>query len=227
MRAALRFLSVCLAAFLAVTSSVGAEVDPAHEFGSAWNPALGAWLPKVGLGFDYSRRGLAALSSGHDYFVCTTGALPAINPQDFRYASRGCPALSKGTSVIYGSAGPSKGHILYDAAHGIALYEAGCCAERNTVLVAGVAKPPKPVAGATLSNVHTARGVRLGMTSEQVTKLYGPAKLHTVAGTPGVMMLSYTMLRGGFSNPNNTCGQFQNFAFRNGRLYYIELLAGC
>jgi len=23
------------------------------------------------------------------------------------------------------------------------------------------------------------------------------------------------------------CGQFQNFAFRGGKLFYIELLAGC
>jgi hypothetical protein len=40
-------------------------------------------------------------------------------------------------------------------------------------------------------------------------------------------MLSYTTIHGNPSDAKNACGQYQNFAFKDGRLVYIELLAGC
>lgn len=186
------------------------------------------WLPRIGRGFDPSSHSQAAWSREYDYFICGKAPIPSATPfANFDYAVRGCPLLKNGTYLVYGNTEPIKGHVLYDSAHKLVLYQEGCCAWRNTVLTSGVDSPPTSVHAADLSGVRTARGVALGMTQEQVLALYGHATRHPVPGASGVAMLSYTTMHGNPSSNENACGQFQNFAFRDGKLFYIELLAGC
>jgi hypothetical protein len=189
---------------------------------------LANWLPRVGNGFEPSNRSEAAWSPKYDYFLCGSAPLATATPfGNFAYAAIGCAALERGTYLVYGDTEPVKGHILYDSAHRIVLYQEGCCAWRNTALASGIGAPPSPVKSTDLSEVRTQRGVTLGMTESQVTNIYGEAAPHAVSGADGVKMLSYTTMHGNPSAAQNACGQFQNFAFRDGRLYYIELLAGC
>lgn len=190
-------------------------------------PALAAWLPRVGQGFDPQNHGQASWTPKYDYFVCGSAPIPSPTPfANFDYAVRGCPNLLKATSFVYGST-EVKGHVLYDATQKIVLYQEGCCAMRNAVLASEVASPPIRVESAALSGARTQRGIKLGMSQKDVTSIYGKATPHAVPGKPGVTMLSYTTMHGNPSSPANACGQFQNFAFRNNELYYIELLAGC
>src|SRR5581483_2773576 len=190
-------------------------------------PALAAWLPRVGRGFDPQNHGQASWTSKYDYFVCTNAPSPAPTRfANFDYAVRGCPNLRTGTAFVYGPAG-TKGHVLYDSAHKVVLYQEGCCAWGNAVLASGIAPPPASVQSGDLSAVRTQRGLKLGMTQAQVAAAYGKTAPHAVPGAAGVTMLSYTTMRGNPSSAANACGQFQNFAFRGGKLFYIELLAGC
>jgi hypothetical protein len=190
-------------------------------------PALAAWLPRVGQGFDPQSHGQASWTPKYDYFVCTSAPIATPTPfANFDYAIRGCPNLRTGTTFVYGPAG-TKGHVLYDAVHKTVMYQEGCCAWRNAVLASGIAPPPSSVRSGNLSAVRTQRGLTLGMTQAQVARVYGKTAPHSVRGVAGVTMLSYTTMHGNPSSPANACGQFQNFAFRDGKLFYIELLAGC
>lgn len=218
-----------LLAFHSVAASGSQSTwSPAQAYGPAWSPALGAWLPKIGAGFDAWNQGLTSLAVKEDFLVC--GAVPISAPtpfHNFYYAARGCPMLANGTYFVYGNAGPSKGHVIYDPLHNAALYEEGCCAWGTVTLASGVGAPPNKVQSADLGAVHTARGITLGMTEHQVVGVYGRAQPHKVPSAPNVVMLSYTTLSLKPANRGSKCGQFQNFAFRKGRLVYIELMAGC
>jgi hypothetical protein len=195
---------------------------------AAQSNGVATWLPRVGNGFDPSSHGQAAWSREYDYFLCSGSPVASATPfANFDYALRGCGALKSGTYFTHGSTEPIKAHVLYDAAHKLVLYQEGCCAWRTTVLASGIGSPPASVHGADLSDVRTARRVSLGMTQRQVIEIYGASKPHAVGGDAGVTMLSYTTMHGNPSSTENACGQFQNFAFRNGKLFYIELLAGC
>ncbi len=192
------------------------------------NAALRPWLPRIGQGFEPSSKGQASWSHAYDYFIC--GATPVSSPtpyHDFSFAARGCPELANGTAFEYGPAGPTKGHVVFDAGRKVVLYQEGCCAERTTILASGVGAPPMSVRSASLGLARTARGVALGMTRAAVLGLYGRTSPHSVPGSAGVEMLSYTTIHGNPSDAKNACGQYQNFAFKGGRLVYIELLAGC
>lgn len=215
--------------FTAVDAIAGIDSSQTMRLhGSAWSPALGAWLPKVGGGFDSWNRGLTSLSTVKDAFVCgATDAAPMPSTRRFTYASAGCQLLLNGTYFVYGSAGPTKGHVVYDRLHNRALYQEGCCSWGSAVLASDIRPPPKPVHAADLIAVHTARGVWLGMTPSAVMRVYGRATEHGVPKAPDVLMLSYTTLNLSPSNSGNKCGQFENFAFRSGRLVYIELMSGC
>ena len=80
---------------------------------------------------------------------------------DFSFAARGCPELANGTAFEYGPAGPTKGHVVFDAGRKVVLYQEGCCAERTTILASGVGAPPMSVRSASLGLARTARGVAL------------------------------------------------------------------
>lgn len=203
------------------------QTDPAKTFGSAWSPPLGAWLPDPDTGFDAWSKHLATVTTRYDYFVCGPGRTPAGNTRDFYYPGSACAPLKNGTYFVYGTAEPIKSHVVYDRAHGVALYDKGCCAWRGFALAANVAPPPKTVVNGDLSAVRTMRGVTLDMTQAQVERIYGSAKPHAAKGRPGMTTLSYTTMKGGPNGGGDACGQFQGFTFRQGRLVSIELLTGC
>jgi hypothetical protein len=54
-------------------------------------------------------------------------------------------------------------------------------------------------------------------------RLYGRTLLYAVAGHPGVQMLSYTTRR----SVSENCGNDENFAFRQGRLIWIQIGWAC
>jgi hypothetical protein len=221
-------LTVAVAAFAAFAASAAkADSDAAKAFSSAWSPALGAWLHDPDTGFDAWSKGQAAVTKQYDYFVCGGARAPSEGKQSFYYAGSACPPLKNGTSFVYGTAEPIKGNVVYDRAHGIVLYDKGCCAWRGFALTANVGQPPKPVSNADLSGAHTMRGVSLGMTRAQVERIYGSARPHATKGRPGVTTLSYTTMKAKPTEPGDACGQFQSFSFRQDRLISIELLAGC
>jgi hypothetical protein len=116
---------------------------------------------------------------------------------------------------------------VYDTAHSVALYYKGCCAWRGFALSSALKAPPKPVASADLTGVHTMRGVSLGMTQKQLVRIYGAASPHTAKGQPGLTTVSYTTMTHGPNGGGEACGQFQSFTFKSDKLVSIELLAGC
>lgn len=215
-----------LAATFAAAAS--AAPNPAATYGAAWNPAVGQWLPDPELGFDAWSKKQAIVIRGYDYFVCGSAAKPTLPTHDFQYAGSVCPPLKNGTAYVYGTAEPIKGRVVYDRAHGVVLFDKGCCAWRGFELAANVAPPPKTVSDADLSGVRTMRGVALGMTQKQLSHIYGAAAPHPTKGRPGFTTISYTTMTHG---PNDAggeaCGQFQSFTFKGNALVSIELLAGC
>jgi hypothetical protein len=196
-------------------------------YGAAWSPAVGAWLPNPDTGFVAWSKGQSARTNRYDYFVCGAPARPSEGTQSFYYAGSACAPSKNGTFFVYGTAEPIKGRVTYDRAHGIVLYDKGCCAWRGFALASGVAPPPKTVSSADLRGVHTMRGVALGMSQTQVVRIYGPAKPHATPGRPGTTTISYTTMKGTPNGPGDACGQFQSFSFRSDRLVAIELLMGC
>jgi hypothetical protein len=220
-------VTLAVTASAALTGAAEAVPDATKTFGSAWSPALGAWLPDPDTGFDAWSKGQAALSGRYDYFVCGAPRTPTETKQSFYYAGSGCPLVTNGTYYVYGTAEPIKGNVVYDRAHRIVLYSRGCCAWRGFALSANAGPPPKPVSGANLSGVRTMRGVSLGMTRAQVEKIYGPARPHGTKGRPGGTTLSYTTMKAKPNEPGDACGQFQSFSFLRDQLVSIELLAGC
>jgi hypothetical protein len=192
----------------------------------AGNSALGPWLPNPDTGFTAWSNGQTAMTAQYDYFVCGSAHTPSVPKQDFDYPGSACPLFTHATAFEY--APEVKGSVVYDAAHAIVLYKKGCCAERGFALASGIKKPPRAVASADLSQVHTMRGIALGMSAAQVQAIYGPSKLHDAKGLPGVAALAYTTMKGTPTKPQGEpCGQYQSFFFRQGRVVSIELLTGC
>jgi hypothetical protein len=193
----------------------------------AADTVLGNWLPKANSGFDAWSNGQATHITRYDYFVCGTSAKPTLPQQDFHYPGSACPLMKGATAFVYGTAGPSKGSILYDRSSGIVLFNTGCCAWRGYVLATGTGAPPQSVAQASLKDVRTARGVKLGMTPPEVVAIYGHALVRVGASHPGLAELYYTTMRGTPKNSPDACGQFQSFFFKRGRLVEVDLLSGC
>lgn len=210
-------------------ASLGAIVAATLTIAAAeQNGSLSKWLPRVGQGFEPFNRHQAAWSKQYDYLICGNGPVTVATPfANFDYAVKGCPVLKIGSAFASGGPEPQRGRAVYDSAHKLVLYQEGCCAWKNAVLASGIAPPPISVRAADLRTVRTMRGITLGMTQARVIAIYGRATPHPVAGEPSLSMLSYTTMHGNPASNENACGQFQNFAFRNGKLAYLELLAGC
>ena len=193
----------------------------------AADTVLGNWLPKADSGFNAWSRGQATQISRYDYFVCGTSAKPTLPTHDLHYPGSACARLKSATSFVYGTAEPIKGSILYDRPAAIVLFNTGCCAWRGYVLVAGTGAPPQSVAPASLKDVRTARGVKLGMTPPEVMAIYGHALLRAGANRVAAATLYYTTMHGTPKNSPDACGQHQSFFFKQGRLAEIDLLMGC
>lgn len=196
--------------------------DCLRFYHAACSEALGAWLPTFGEAADPWRRDQATRITRRDGFVYENE-----KPRTADFLGFNGP--SDGTFFVYGSAGPPKGHVVYDARHHIAFYQQGCCGGSDVVAAAGVSAPPKRLVDKDLTNLHTVRGVRLGMHAIDVMKIYGPSALIDVTGHSDLKMLAYTTWP-----PSKTivmvhgpCGQFQDFYFKQDRLILIQLGNGC
>jgi hypothetical protein len=188
-------------------------------FHAACNEALGEWLPtfsKSSVFWD-----AATHVSVRDAFVYES---EPSEPSD-RFGFEG-PA--DGTSFVYGFAGKPAGRVVYDYAHRIAFYEYGCCSGLD-VVAAYAAPPPTTVGDRDLRALKTVRGIHLGMTSAEVTFIYGSATPQRVAYFPDVDVLPYTTWPPSKEETmiHSPCGQFENFYFRDDRLVLIQLGNGC
>jgi hypothetical protein len=220
-------LALC---FLAAIESLGASPspkpthtwDPNAHYGTAYSPALGAWLPSYGVAPEAWWHGQATHIDQRDGFAYE-------NEKPWRPDALGFQGPDDGTFFVYGEAGPPKGHVVYDPAHRIAFYDQGCCSWHDVVVAADVAPPPKRVVTRDLSDIHTVRGIRLGVTPTAVMQVYGKAKLLPVTGHADVQLLAYTTWAPMKSQAalRGPCGQLENFVFRQNRLIFIQLGNGC
>ena len=192
--------------------------DCVQYFHAACNEALGEWLP-----------GLFPGGSGHASTAVRQRDAFVYENQPIRLATfPGVQGPADGTRFVYGDAGPPRGRVVYDYAHGIAFYDDGCCSWRE--VVEGYASaPPTQVVNRDLRAMKTVRGVQLGMSVPDVVHIYGAAALRPVPHQPGVRVLEYSTrpsaseLKSGFT----VCEQHQRFYFRDDRLVEIELGYGC
>jgi hypothetical protein len=193
-----------------------------HMFGSAWSPAIGAWLPSFGDGDEPWRHGAATTIHQRDGFVyegtiLIGGYWGSLGPAD-------------GTRFVYGEAGPPKGHVVYDPIHHIAFFEQGCCSFDEVVAATDVAPPPKQVVTRDLSDLHTARGIRFGATSAEVMRIYGTSRPLSVSNHPELKMLAYTTwvsFKSLEGHSHSACGQMENFIFRRDQVVFIQFENGC
>ncbi len=173
--------------------------------------ALGRWLPHLPAGADASHKTPTAVFDGF------RGA-PGLTQRSF-----GASAPTA-TSFVHGNAGPPRGTVAYDRRHRIAFYGQGCCSYFETVLASDVEPPPLAVSNRTLAHVRTDSGIRLGDPPARVTGIYGSATPARVPSHPELRVLSY-------ENPHpgkrGAWVQQQTFAFRAGRLVFINLYNGC
>src|SRR5271166_4908741 len=195
--------------------------SPASQYGDAWSPALGAWLPSFGELDEPWRHDQATRIAQRDGFVYEGNSLLK--------GYWGHLGRVDGTHFVYGSAGPPRGHVVYDPVHRIAFYEQGCCSFDEVVASADAAPPPKRVVARDLSDLHTVRGIHFGDTSTAVMHIYGKSALLPVKGHPGFEMLAYTTWPPfkSLTNVNSPCGQMQNFIFRGDRVVFIQFENGC
>jgi hypothetical protein len=144
------------------------------------------------------------------------------------YAAAGCGFLRHATS-FEDRATSTVDLVVYDARERIVLYRERCCASDAAILVAGVSRPPVGIRSADLRGIRTGRGAVPGMSVGEVMQRYGHARTHAMPGKPGITLLSYATLtpKAWNSSAGAACAQFQNFAFRDGRLFEIELIGGC
>jgi hypothetical protein len=125
---------------------------------------------------------------------------------------------------VYGEAGPSRVALVYDSAHGLALYSQGCCAWQETVLATVSTPPPRAVAAANLAALRSRHGIPLGASPNAVRRAYGPARLYRSTTSRGLRVLAY------YRDQHVTgsgCGWFENFVFRSNRLIEIQAGHGC
>lgn len=185
---------------------------------AASGPGIGRWLPGDGgkLGSVFWQRGEAIRTARADAFVYRgkTGSV-----------FFGGDGPSDGTPFAYGDAGPVKGRVVYDARGRTAFFYQGCCSWNEVVANADVTHAPPAVARRDLRGLRTLRGVRLGDSIAAVRRIYGNAPLRALRDRPE-RVLAYTT-RAPRSRANSGCGQDEVFAFRAGRLVFIQLTNGC
>jgi hypothetical protein len=173
--------------------------------------ALGRWLPHLPAGADALHKTPTTVFDGFR-------GTPGMTQRSFGASA---PAA---TRFVHGNAGPPRGTVVYDRRHGIAFYGQGCCTYFETVLASAVTPPPLTVANRTLTQVRTDSGIRLGDPPARVMGIYGSATPARVAFRPELRVLSY-------ENPHpgkrGACVQQQTFAFRAGRLVFINVYNGC
>ena len=225
----MKILCFALCALLQTTSSYAwartavwsESADCRKYYGKACSEAIGEWLPTFRFN-DAAYWDRATHVKERDGFIyehekpLVPDALGFQGPDD-------------GTFFVYGTAGPPKGHAVYDYNHHIAFYEQGCCSGQEVVAASGVPAPPKRLVARDLSSLRTVRGIHLGVSVTDVIRIYGRAKALPIPSHPGVSLLAYTTWppRNRVKTVQLPCGQFENFWFRGGRLILIQLENGC
>jgi hypothetical protein len=119
---------------------------------------------------------------------------------------------------------PGDASIVYDPKRRVVLYYESCCAYQETVLASVSGPPPKHVRFASLGAMRTVRGIELGASPQAVRLAYGPAPLHRSTTGSGARVLSYYRDQ---HVSGSSCGWFENFVFRAGRLTEIQAGHGC
>jgi hypothetical protein len=220
-------LTLCVVACFSLLAASSATTSLNQQgtalFGSAWSPALGAWLPSYGDLDEPWRHGEATQIAQRDWFQYKNEKPGSPYAVGFRGPG------GDGTGFVYGAAGPTRGHVVYDPVHRIAFFEQGCCSANEVVAAADVLPPPKHVVSRDLSDLSTVRGIRLGETPTAVMQIYGKSSWLQVAGHADLQMLAYTTWKPfkSLNTATGPCGQFQNFVFRQERLIYIGFGNGC
>jgi hypothetical protein len=214
-----------LVAICVVATSVkaGASIysvpwDCAKYFHDACSPAIGAWLPRVPGPPAWELATKTATTSVHDEIIDPSGS----GPRTFG----GLHAVARGTRFVYGMAGPPNGRLVYDPVARIALYDEGCCAWHDVVVAADVSPPPKHVVARSLTTVHTARGIVLGVQPRVVRAVFGAAPLLPVRGSAGDSLLEYRELAH-VPGVISTCDESYSFLFKRGRLAAMDYGAAC
>ena len=176
--------------------------------------ALGRWLPIPRV--MQSDRWTQPWTATHVYDRVREAAYTIERPNHSYYP--------RGTSFVYGEAGPSRGSVVYDSVHRLAFFSKGCCSYNTVVLASGVSAPPVPVTEHDLTGARLVSGVALGASVSQVLAMHGTTSLEHLPTAPGMGFLMYENT----SPPKGGgCVQRQIFGFVAGRLSVIELYNGC
>jgi hypothetical protein len=133
------------------------------------------------------------------------------------------PAGGPLDGAIYGfRVGSDKWRVVYDPANHLAYYGESCCAFGRDVLMRVLTAAPHGVPRRDLSNMRTARGVRIGMTAAQVRAHEGAAPRRIGAARNGRTALAYWS-----SLDGKTCVEERTFVFAHDRLQAIHVVEGC
>jgi hypothetical protein len=133
------------------------------------------------------------------------------------------PAGGPLDGAIYGfQVGSDKWRVVYDPVNHLAYYGESCCAYARDVLMRVTSAAPHRVPRRDLSEMGTARGIRLGMTTAQVKAREGPAPRKTRAARSGRTALAYWS-----SLDGKTCVEERTFVFAHDRLQAIHVVEGC
>lgn len=183
-------------------------------FGSACSAAIGRWLPN----FPHVRRALATPTTVVDEIVDPAG------PGQFRFLSQ--RGVYRGTLFVYGTAGPPKGHAVYDPVHKIAFYDEGCCSWHHVVVASNVPPPPKTIVARSLAGIRTKRGIRLGDPPSAISAIYGPALKGLSSGSAAKTMVSYSRVEK-YPSVYSPCEASMTFLFVRDRLTAMDFTDAC
>ncbi len=159
-------------------------------------------------------------------FDCLVDASGHASLETSGYAA-GCSSIDgDGLEFQLGPAGPQEYDVLYDGAHRLVWFERGCCSEAEDVLLAGVSPPPFCFMDiASLAQMRTRLGVRLGEPQDVIERIYGRARPVT-AGTYVLLLYQYTPKAQNDAVRGGSCMQ-SSFAFSKDRLVAIDFLNSC
>jgi hypothetical protein len=159
-------------------------------------------------------------------FDCLVDASGATSVETSGYDA-GCSSIDgDGLEFRLGPAGPQEYDVLYDHANRLVWFTRGCCSEEEDVLLADVAPPPFcfPDA-ASLAQMRTQLGIRLGESQAAVERVYGQAHPVT-AGAYRLLLYQYTPKTSDNALRGGSCMQ-SSFAFSKGALVAIDFLNSC
>lgn len=211
-----------LAAVSTPSALRGQPVSPSAS-NSIWHPPLEGWLDAA-----------PAMRSGLLDFVAHRTQATRVNVYDCILTQREAGRCNLGwglpfkyfkptTQFVAGEAGPQRYSVVYDPHTRAVLVLRGCCATEETILIDGVGPPPRPVASADLSAIHTAEGFHFGSTMADVARVFGPARTLIVAKRYPFVALRYEQIR----KTHSSCVRDATFLFTDDRLVALSFANLC